>query len=221
MAVPAKERVKKRRKRVARAGGKTLSVLIDKQTAEMMDALLQESKKTKTAMVARAIKTLYSYTFEFEDDAPSTLPHIQKPLVKELIQLNAPAEQADMSDSDDDFIFETETDIAESDEMTVLNSRDDNGTSDFIPQKERPLDQLKEEIDFLLDSKKRIISDLSIGLISDRESRERLEQISSRKKDILRELDALRNVLDDGSAQRNALRSDEILKRSIETWQPS
>jgi hypothetical protein len=53
----AKDRMKKRRQRINKNGGKTLSVLIDKETVAQLNQLKSHFQESQASLVARAIKT--------------------------------------------------------------------------------------------------------------------------------------------------------------------
>ncbi len=55
----AKDRMKKRRQRVLKNGGKTLSVLIDQDTVIQLKHLKSHFQESQAALVARAIANLY------------------------------------------------------------------------------------------------------------------------------------------------------------------
>jgi hypothetical protein len=55
----AKDRMKKRRQRILKNGGKTLSVLIDKDTVVQLKQLKSHFQESQAALVVRAINNLY------------------------------------------------------------------------------------------------------------------------------------------------------------------
>jgi hypothetical protein len=56
----AKDRMKKRRQRINKNGGKTLSVLIDKETVAQLNQLKSHFQESQASLVARAIKNLHA-----------------------------------------------------------------------------------------------------------------------------------------------------------------
>jgi hypothetical protein len=62
MAKPSRERVREWRERKAKKGGRSLSVWLEPETAQMMDHLLKSFGETASPLIARAIKNLHNVT---------------------------------------------------------------------------------------------------------------------------------------------------------------
>jgi tRNA(Ser,Leu) C12 N-acetylase TAN1 len=60
--MPSTNRVKKWREKKAKEGGRSLSVWLKPETAQMMDELKKELKAENASVIAQAIKTLYEVT---------------------------------------------------------------------------------------------------------------------------------------------------------------
>jgi len=79
--MPSKNRVRKWREKKAKEGGRSLSVWLKPETAQMMDRLKKELKAENASVIAQAIKKLHEVTCNQEP------PQIQAEEKEELVSL--------------------------------------------------------------------------------------------------------------------------------------